>query len=122
MTRGSCRTRLNVNRSHTSHMRKVREAFPREVLERIGAAPSIGWKRWYDLAVRVLEEKIDVLAVHPAPFPAGSSSDDRFLAWIKALPRAETPGRAAHTPAAAVPIKARDGSPFWARSTGARAS
>lgn len=101
---------LNVNRSHTSHMRKVREAFPREVLERIGAAPSIGWKRWYDLAVRVLEEKIDVLAVHPAPFPAGSSSDDRFLAWIKALPRAETPGRAAQTPAAAVPIKARDGS------------
>ena len=46
---------LNVNRSHTSHMRKVREAFPRAVLERIGAAPSVGWKRWYDLALRVLD-------------------------------------------------------------------
>lgn len=82
---------LNVNRSHTSHMRKVREAFPRQVLERIGAAPSIGWKRWYELAVVVLEKKIDVLSVHPAPFPEGSSSDERFAAWVKALPRPDTP-------------------------------
>ena len=81
---------LNVNRSHTSHMRKVREAFPRQVLERIGAAPSIGWKRWYELAVVVLEKKIDVLSVHPAPFPDGSSSDERFAAWVKALPKADT--------------------------------
>jgi len=82
---------LNVTRSHTSHMRKVREAFPRHVLERIGAAPSIGWKRWYELAVVVLEKNIDVLSVHPAPFPEGSSSDERFAAWVKALPRADTP-------------------------------
>lgn len=81
---------LNVNRSHTSHMRKVREAFPREVLERIGAAPSIGWKRWYELAVTVLERKINVLSVHPDPFLDGSTSDERFAAWIKALPLAET--------------------------------
>lgn len=74
---------LNVNRSHTSHMRKVREALPREVIERIGAAPSIGWKRWYELASRILDEKIDAAAVHPAPFPAGLTSDQRFDAWSK---------------------------------------
>lgn len=54
---------LNVNRSHTSHMRKVREASPREVIERIGAAPSIGWKRWYELASRLLDSKIEAIAV-----------------------------------------------------------
>ena len=74
---------LNVNRSHTSHMRKVREAFPREVIESIGAAPSIGWKRWYELASRLLDEKIDAAFVHPAPFPAGLTSDQRFDAWSK---------------------------------------
>lgn len=74
---------LNVNRSHTSHMRKVREALPREVIERIGAAPSIGWKRWYELASRILDEKIDATVVHPAPFPAGLTSDQRFDAWSK---------------------------------------
>jgi ParB family chromosome partitioning protein len=79
---------LNVNRSHTSHMRKVREAFPREVLERIGAAPSVGWKRWYDLSVRILDQKIDVLSVHPSPFPANLTSDQRFDAWARALPSA----------------------------------
>lgn len=74
---------LNVNRSHTSHMRKVREAFPRAVIERIGAAPSIGWKRWYELALHLIDEKIDAKAVHPAPFPASMTSDQRFDAWSK---------------------------------------
>ncbi len=102
---------LNVNRSHTSHMRKVREAFPREVLERIGAAPSIGWKRWYELAVTVLERKIDVLSVHPSPFPDGSTSDERFAAWIKALPLAETTKQEqAERGKATLKIKAQDGS------------
>ncbi|NJM81441.1 MAG: plasmid partitioning protein RepB [Tabrizicola sp.] len=102
---------LNVNRSHTSHMRKVRDAFPREVLERIGAAPSIGWKRWYELAVRVLDRKIDVLSVHPGPFPEGSTSDERFAAWQKALPLSETakPERA-ETGKASLRIAAQDGS------------
>lgn len=98
---------LNVNRSHTSHMRKVREAFPREVLEQIGAAPSVGWKRWYDLAVKVLDQKVDVGAIHPAPFPAGSTSDQRFAAWAAALFKDTTarPGKARQT----VAIKAKDG-------------
>ena len=81
---------LNVNRSHTSHMRKVREAFPREVIESIGAAPSIGWKRWYELASRLLDEKIDAAFVHPAPFPAGLTSDQRFDAWSKLAMKAGT--------------------------------
>lgn len=102
---------LNVNRSHTSHMRKVREAFPREVLERIGAAPSIGWKRWYELAVTVLERKINVLSVHPDPFLDGSTSDERFAAWIKALPLAETTKQErAEKGKSTLKIKAQDGS------------
>lgn len=82
---------LNVNRSHTSHMRKVREAFPREVLERIGAAPSVGWKRWYELALKVIEHKIDASSVHPTPFPVGLNSDQRFDSWVKAIPSANDP-------------------------------
>lgn len=106
---------LNVNRSHTSHMRKVREAFPREVLERIGAAPSIGWKRWYELAVTVLERKIDVLSVHPDPFLDGSTSDERFAAWIKALPLAETTKQErAEKGKSTLKIKAQDGSALGA--------
>lgn len=101
---------LNVNRSHTSHMRKVREALPREVIERIGAAPSIGWKRWYELASRILDQKIDTRAVHPAAFPAGLTSDQRFDLWSKSA-LAKTPGRPAPkaSEAQAVIIKAKDG-------------
>lgn len=102
---------LNVNRSHTSHMRKVREAIPREVIERIGAAPSIGWKRWYELAIMILEKKIDASAVHPAPFPEGSTSDERFAAWMKALSQVGAPNAKRQTTGAlAVPITAKDGS------------
>lgn len=97
---------LNVNRSHTSHMRKVREAFPRDVLERIGAAPSIGWKRWYELAVKVLEQGIDASAIHPAPFPDGFTSDQRFAAWVKALP---APPKAPAKPRSPISITAKDG-------------
>lgn len=101
---------LNVNRSHTSHMRKVREAFPREVLERIGAAPSVGWKRWYDLAVKVLEQKIDVGTIHPAPFPTASTTDQRFTAWAAALVEATTARpQKPRKPGQAVPVKANDG-------------
>lgn len=101
---------LNVNRSHTSHMRKVREAFPRELLERIGAAPSVGWKRWYDLAVKVLDQKVDIAAVHPAPFPAGSTSDQRFAIWSAAVVEAANKRPEKPDPARnAVAIKATDG-------------
>ncbi|NUB45981.1 plasmid partitioning protein RepB [Fertoebacter nigrum] len=101
---------LNVNRSHTSHMRKVREAFPRDVLERIGAAPSVGWKRWYELAVKVIEQKIDAMSVHPEPFPAGLTSDQRFDAWMKAIPSAASAHKAESSrSAAAVIVKATNG-------------
>ena len=102
---------LNVNRSHTSHMRKVREAFPRAVLEQIGAAPSIGWKRWYDLAVKVLDAKVDAASIHPAPFPAGSTSDQRFAAWAVAFTKATSgPSPARDNGGKAVAIAAKDGS------------
>lgn len=101
---------LNVNRSHTSHMRKVREALPRSVIERIGAAPSIGWKRWYELAVRLLAAKTDVASVHPAPFPVGLTSDQRFDAWSKAaLTMGITTAPRKVPPETATVVKARDG-------------
>ncbi len=101
---------LNVNRSHTSHMRKVREAFPRDVIERIGAAPSIGWKRWYDLASRILEAKIDAGSVHPNPFSHGLTSDQRFDAWSKSLQAigAKDPTRRI-TERTSTVVKAKDG-------------
>ena len=102
---------LNVNRSHTSHMRKVREAFPREVIESIGAAPSIGWKRWYELALRILDEKIDAASVHPAPFPAGLTSDQRFDAWSKlAINTGKSSTSREIQPTRAVPVNAQNGS------------
>jgi ParB family chromosome partitioning protein len=101
---------LNVNRSHTSHMRKVREAFPREVIERIGAAPSIGWKRWYELASYILDEKINAADVHPAPFPAGLASDQRFDAWSKlAVYSGKNSTTRKPQRAQSAPVKARDG-------------
>jgi ParB family chromosome partitioning protein len=100
---------LNVNRSHTSHMRKVREAFPREVLERIGAAPSVGWKRWYDLALRVLDQKIDATSVHPAPFAAGLTSDQRFEAWVSAMQSAAPARDRAPAAAEGVTVTGKDG-------------
>lgn len=85
---------LNVNRSHTSHMRKVREAFPREMIERIGPAPSIGWKRWYEAAGRVLEAGIDPTPLLDEALHPGQTSDERFLAWGAALQRALSAPRA----------------------------
>lgn len=82
---------LNISRSHTSHMRKVREAFPRDLIEMIGPAPSIGWKRWYDGAVALLGAKVDPYTVHPDAFPAGSDSDSRFTLWMAALERGLSP-------------------------------
>lgn len=102
---------LNVNRSHTSHMRKVREAIPREIIERIGAAPSVGWKRWYDLAARLLDEKVDVSAVHPAPFPAGLTSDQRFDVWSTLATKTEKNSKAATSRQPhSMPVKTQDGS------------
>ncbi|MDO9641261.1 MAG: plasmid partitioning protein RepB [Pseudotabrizicola sp.] len=102
---------LNVNRSHTSHMRKVREAIPRDIIERIGAAPSVGWKRWYELAARLLDENVDVATVHPAPFPTGLTSDQRFDLWSKLATKS---GKNSKAPKPQQPqsmlVKAQDGS------------
>lgn len=100
---------LNVNRSHTSHMRKVRDAFPRDVLERIGAAPSVGWKRWYELASRVLDQQIDPRSIHPAPFAADLTSDQRFDAWVKALDAANRPAPTPKAAPARVPLLGANG-------------
>lgn len=94
---------LNVSRSHTSHMRKVREAFSRDVIERIGAAPSIGWKRWYDCAVRLSDSGLEASAIHPEAFPEDSLSDQRFALWSAALDRALSKPR---SPSAAAPNQA----------------
>ena len=98
-------------RGHAQTMRHLREAFPRAVIERIGAAPSIGWKRWYELAARLIEQKIDPLSIHPEDFAADLSSDQRFEAWVKAL-QTPPPPRKGRDGAASLPVTGRDGSPI----------
>lgn len=101
---------LNVNRSHTSHMRKVREAIPRQVIERIGAAPSVGWKRWYELASRLLEAGIDPVSIHPAPFPPDLTSDQRFDVWAKATVSGQGNPRSGARAQKLLNVKASNGS------------
>lgn len=101
---------LNVSRSHTSHMRKVRECLPREVIERIGPAPSVGWKRWYGLATLIQDQGLSPMQIHPAPFPSEMSSDQRFEAWAKAASVATRKPRAPRVDTTRrIGLKARDG-------------
>ena len=65
--------------------------------------------RWYELAARVLEQKIDPRSIHPAPFAADMTSDLRFDAWAKALQTPSLP-RKAREGAPTLRVTARDGS------------
>ncbi|MCW3784440.1 plasmid partitioning protein RepB [Defluviimonas salinarum] len=105
------RDALAVGKSHLSHMRKVREAIPRPIVERIGAAPSVGWKRWHQLAERLLASGTDPSAVHPGDFGEDLDSDKRFEAYAAALERLLAPGRPAAAPRAKPrPVTAANGS------------
>jgi ParB family chromosome partitioning protein len=97
---------LNVSRSHTSHMRKVRETFPRDLIEKIGAAPSIGWKRWYELATKVIDRSVAPLDVFPGPFPADLTSDQRFDLWARSFEKRLLQPVAAGKPTAATVLSA----------------
>ncbi|SEO22296.1 chromosome partitioning protein, ParB family [Pseudorhodobacter antarcticus] len=109
---------LNISRSHTSHMRKVREAFPRVLIEKIGASPSIGWKRWYELATKVLERGVDPNSVSPAPFPANLTSDQRFDHWLQAFESSSAATLKQPKKAASVEIQSKTGAKIGSLASG----
>ncbi|MGR3762287.1 plasmid partitioning protein RepB (plasmid) [Roseobacteraceae bacterium NS-SX3] len=97
------RDALAVSKSHLSHMRKVRQAIPRNVIEWIGEAPGVGWKRWHALAEKVLAHEIDPAAVPVTDSDAKLDSAKRFDAFARRVEAQLAPKK----PAAPAPKPAR---------------
>lgn len=76
---------LDISRSYASQMRKVFRAIPRDVINTIGAAPSIGRRRWHDAVDLLAELNVSAKDTLPKKFPAGLDSSGRFEAWYKAI-------------------------------------
>ncbi|MDE1992928.1 MAG: plasmid partitioning protein RepB [Rhizobiaceae bacterium] len=90
---------LATGKSHVSEMLQLAKAFPRPVLERIGAAPETGRRRWAQLAEHWSAKK-DAAQLAEKAFAASVgrqlSSDDRFAAVLAALSKND--GASAVTP------------------------
>lgn len=95
---------LHVDKTVISRMLAVVDAIPLDLIETIGAAPSVGRDRWLKLA--------GLLGQGDLPDPQGDTSDDRFDAVMSAL----TPDRPAPTAPPARPetqaIKSLAGHPI----------
>ena len=77
---------LGVDDAQLSKFRTVTKAVPGDVIEAIGRAPGIGRPRWLELA-EAMHEQARREAVQRAVMgssAAGSSSDDRFAAALRA--------------------------------------
>lgn len=72
------RDALAVSKSHVSHMRKVRQSIPRNVIEWIGEAPGVGWKRWHALAEKILANKVDAAKIPVNDEDSALDSAKRF--------------------------------------------
>lgn len=85
---------LHVDKTQISRMLAVADAVPLDLVEAIGAAPSVGRNRWLALAARLDETGTDTAAavalVHAAE---ADDSDARFAALLRALarPQAQPP-------------------------------
>ncbi len=76
---------LDISRSYASQMRKVFKAIPRDVINTIGAAPSIGRRRWHDAVDLLAELNVSAKDTLPKKFAVGLDSNGRFEAWYKAI-------------------------------------
>ncbi|GAW37438.1 chromosome-partitioning protein ParB [Roseovarius sp. A-2] len=101
---------LHIDKTLISRMLSVVDRLSPDLIEAIGAAPSVGRDRWLTLAERI---ETDVFSVDEAIATVnlardGSSSDARFEALFKAIERhRDTPGR--KPPASDTPLKGAAG-------------
>ncbi|MFW8634840.1 plasmid partitioning protein RepB [Cribrihabitans pelagius] len=96
------RDALAVSKSHLSHMRKVRQAIPRNVIEWIGEAPGVGWKRWHALAEKLLAAGIDPKTIPVREADAALDSAKRFEAFARGVEARVSPPKTAPAQAQAV--------------------
>lgn len=123
---------LHVDKTQTSRMLAVADAVPLDVVEAIGAAPSVGRNRWLALAARLEETGTATSdAVALVQSAKAVDSDARFEALLAALAAPQTPapeprilrdeagrevGRLARrggTLTLTMPLKGRDGFDDW---------
>lgn len=76
---------LDISRSYASQMRKVIKAIPRDVINVIGAAPSIGRRRWHAAVDLLSELDINAADALPSEFADSLDSNGRFEVWYKAI-------------------------------------
>lgn len=72
---------LHVDKTVISRMLSIAERIPVEVIEAVGAAPSVGRDRWMKLAELIEEHEVD----HAPLYAHGETSDARFEALSKAI-------------------------------------
>ncbi|MCJ8333134.1 MAG: plasmid partitioning protein RepB [Epibacterium sp.] len=93
---------LHVDKTVISRMMSIADRIPVEVIELVGAAPSIGRDRWMKVA-----DIIEEYGITYAPSLAhGQTSDERFEALLKAVTPGKTP------PPKKTTLKGHDGRHF----------
>jgi ParB family chromosome partitioning protein len=100
---------LVVDSSLIYRMKSVTEAVSLDVIAAIGAAPSVGRRRWEELGARLKdippEEVVD--ACFPEPPPEDSSSDDRFDLALRNLTARGAPPRPPSQSRGTTPLELR---------------
>lgn len=77
---------LHVDKTQVSRMLSVADAVPLELIEVIGAAPSVGRDRWLRLASMMAETDTDAAsAIGLVNLVQASNSDERFAGLVQAL-------------------------------------
>ena len=82
---------LNLNRAILSQMDTVTAAVPPELIYAIGAADSVGRRRWMDLVTNIKAVQGDVMARMPQNLDQNLTSDQRFDRIERALKDHLTP-------------------------------
>lgn len=93
---------LTTDKTLISRLLQVAEAVPVEMIERIGAAPSVGRDRWLGFAALWTDQGIDTdLGLSMLDATPGPTSDARFdglMAWLEKRGKVKPPAPSAKTP------------------------
>lgn len=105
------RDALAVSKSHISHMRKVRQTIPRNVIEWIGEAPGVGWKRWHALAEKLLYHKVDAAKIPVNDEDSALDSAKRFERFVQRVDQSlsKSAAKSSAKPAARPVAATKDG-------------